>query len=383
MPQSIPAGLTRTHVLQALADLDAGVDHPFGQPTVYELLHEGKRYPPKAVVGLACRYSLGRVLLPEEFSGSEAPGQANFVLRKLGFTVVRKGESETVQDTDAARDWTEQEVRLIVADYFAMLEAELLGEPYKKSEHRKALIPLLAGRSDGSVEFKHQNISSVLVEFGLPYVEGYKPRGNYQGLLATEIESFLDQRPGFLEQLAAAPTLNPSTIKQPPSLDLSQIIVDPPEKIIAPSHTNKPWLSRKGQKIDFAEKDAADRKLGKLGEEFVYDLERHRLRVLGRDDLALKVEWVAQTIGDGLGFDILSFDETCASERMLEVKATGLGKFFPFYVTANEVRCSDDIPDQFHLFRVFNMGREPQIYILHGSLKILCQLEPILFRAVI
>ena len=34
--------------------------------------------------------------------------------------------------------------------------------------------------------------------------EGYKPRGNYQGLLATEVESFLDQRPGFLEQLAAA-----------------------------------------------------------------------------------------------------------------------------------------------------------------------------------
>jgi hypothetical protein len=79
----------------------------------------------------------------------------------------------------------------------------------------------------------------------------------------------------------------------------------------------------------------------------------------------------------------LSFDEADESERMLEVKATGLGKFFPFYVTANEVRCSDDIPDQCHLFRVFNMGREPQIYILHGSLKILWQLEPALFRAVI
>jgi len=310
-----------------------------------------------------------------------APGQANFVLRKLGFTVVRKGEPE--QDADAARDWTEQEVQLIVADYFAMLEGELQGEPYKKSEHRRALNPLLAGRSDGSVEFKHQNISSVLVEMGLPYVEGYKPRGNYQGLLATEVESFLDQRLGFLEQLAAAPTLNPSGIQQPPSLDISQIIVDPPEKIIAPSRTDKPWLSRRGQRIDFAEKDAADPRLGKLGEEFVYQLERHRLKEVGRDDLVSKVEWVAQTIGDGLGFDILSFDETCDSERMLEVKATGLGKFFPFYVTANEVRCSDDIPDQYHLFRVFNMGREPRIYILHGSLKILCQLEPVLFRAVI
>lgn len=109
----------------------------------------------------------------------------------------------------------------------------------------------------------------------------------------------------------------------------------------------------------------------------MYALERHRLKDAGRDDLALKVQWVAQTIGD-----VMSFDDADESERMLEVKATGLGKFFPFYVTANEVRCSDDIPVQYHLFRVFNMGREPQIYILHGSLKILCQLEPVLFRAV-
>ena len=139
----------------------------------------------------------------------------------------------------------------------------------------------------------------------------------------------------------------------------------------------------KGQKIDFAERDAANRRLARLGEEFVFNLERHRLREEGRDDLASKLQWVSQTIGGGLGFDILSFDETDESARMLEVKATGLGKFFPFYVTGNEVRCSEDIPDQYHLFRVFNMGREPKIYILHGSLNILCRLEPVLFRAVI
>src|SRR5271166_6159334 len=115
MPQSIPPKLTRTHVLQALADLDAGVDHSFGQPTGYELLHEGKRYPPKAVVGLACRYSLGRVLLPEEFSDGEAPGQANFVLRKLGFTVLHKGEDSGEEEQPAHKDWSEQEVGLIVA----------------------------------------------------------------------------------------------------------------------------------------------------------------------------------------------------------------------------------------------------------------------------
>ena len=59
-------------------------------PTGYELVHAGRRYPPKAVVGLACRDLLGRVLPPEEFSDGEAPGQANFVLRELGFAVEKK-----------------------------------------------------------------------------------------------------------------------------------------------------------------------------------------------------------------------------------------------------------------------------------------------------
>src|SRR5438477_10098479 len=95
MPQSIPKGLTRECILQALADLDAGMDHPFGAPTGYELVHEGRRYPPKAVIGLAFRHLAGRSLQPEEFSGGEAPGQANYVLRELGFTVEKKGEEPT------------------------------------------------------------------------------------------------------------------------------------------------------------------------------------------------------------------------------------------------------------------------------------------------
>ena len=383
MPQSIPPGLTPEHVLRTLADLDGGIDHPFGQSTGYELVHNDKCYAPKAVVGLACRYSIGRILSHDEFSGGEAPGQANFVLRKLGFTVARKGEDNAEEDKPAHKDWTEQEVGLIVTDYFDMLEAELMGKPFKKSDHRKTLAPKLLSRSEGSIEFKHQNVSGVLVELGLPYIEGYKPRSNYQGILAKEVESFLDNHPGFLDKLAAAPTLNPAQVQQISAPNLDQIIEDPPEKTIATKSTNKPWLSRKARKIDFAELDAANRGLGKLGEQFVFDLERYRLKAAGRDDLAQRVVWASQDIGDGLGFDIISFDDADDSERMIEVKATGLGKFFPFYVTNNEVRCSEDIPQQYHLFRVFDFGREPRLYILHGSLRELCQLDPVMYRAVI
>src|SRR5262249_6590498 len=168
MPQSIPRGLKKEHVIQALRDLEGGIDHPFGAPTGYELIYGDNRYAPKAVVGLACRYSIGRTLTPDEFSGGEAPGQANYVLRKLGFTVVRKGEEAAEEEKPIPKDWTEREVGLIVADYFTMLEKELLGKPFSKAEHRRTLSPRLDGRSDGSIEFKHANISAVLTGLGLP-----------------------------------------------------------------------------------------------------------------------------------------------------------------------------------------------------------------------
>jgi hypothetical protein len=90
---------------------------------------------------------------------------------------------------------------------------------------------------------------------------------------------------------------------------------------------------------------------------------------------------VTQTVGDGLGFDVLSFDAADDSEKLVEVKTTGLGKFFPFYVTATEVRCSEDQAETFHLFRVFDFAQSPRVYVLSGSLRRTCRLEATVFRA--
>ena len=86
------------------------------------------------------------------------------------------------------------------------------------------------------------------------------------------------------------------------------------------------------------------------------------------------------TCGDGVGFDVLSFDEADDSERFIEVKTTGLGKHFPFYVTANEVRCSEDCPDRFRLYRVFDFSRDPRVYVVGGALSRECRLEPAVYR---
>ena len=46
--------------------------------------------------------------------------------------------------------WTDEENDLIVADYFAMLADDISGRRYSKAEHRRALMPLLNDRSEGS-----------------------------------------------------------------------------------------------------------------------------------------------------------------------------------------------------------------------------------------
>ena len=91
MPRtSIPSGITREDVLRAIGDLTSGsVRHEFHESERYDLIHEGERYAPKAVVGVAARRLAGRLLKPADFSGGE--GSTCFrVLRKLGFTVERK-----------------------------------------------------------------------------------------------------------------------------------------------------------------------------------------------------------------------------------------------------------------------------------------------------
>ncbi len=78
-----------------------------------------------------------------------------------------------------------------------------------------------------------------------------------------------------------------------------------------------------------------------------------------------------------------SFDEEDESDLWIEVKTTNLGKYFPFYVSANEVKCSEAEPDRYHLYRLFAFKTQPKLYVLHGALPELCQLEAVQYRATI
>jgi hypothetical protein len=379
MPQAIPKGLTREHVIKAIADLDAGIDHSFGTPTGYELVHDGKRYAPKSVIGVAFRHITGEILGPDSFSGGEAPGQANFELRRLGFTVEAKTTDEPKELT--GKPWSDDECKLLIADYFTMLQLDLIGRKYNKAEHNRLLREKLTTRSKKSVEFKHQNVSAVLLKLGLPCIDGYKPAMNYQRSLVENVQAYLEANKAMLEMIMQAAADSPD--EPPPMSNWKKAFDAPPEEVPTTNDPREPWQASNARRVDFAKRDAENRKLGRLGERFAIALERNRLLDYGRDDLAKRVEWVSDARGDGLGYDVLSFDEVDDSERWIEVKTTAGNKYTSFFVTSNELRCSEAMARRYYLYRLFRFAHQPRLYVLHGALSAFCRLDPVVFKATV
>jgi hypothetical protein len=196
-----------------------------------------------------------------------------------------------------------------------MLADDISGRRYSKAEHRRALLPRLNDRSEGSVEFKHQNISAVLKGLGEDWIPGYKPAFNFQMTLVDAVVRWLALNPAWLGR---EPGLQPAGGLR----EAAQIWVGPP-----PTLSNQPppqeleqmlYIARK---FDVAGRDERNRALGRAGEERVLAHERAALRTAGRDDLARKVRWVSDEDGDGAGYDIASFGPD-GRARLIEVKTT-------------------------------------------------------------
>ena len=276
-----------------------------------------------------------------------------------------------------ALPWSITEIEATVAAYFAMLRLELAGLPYVKTEYNDQLRRLLMDRSKAAVEYKFQNISAVLVNHGHVYVKGYLPAQNYQRALETAVLEWLTGRNDIVETAQGSPVLDPHGPPTLPTFD--EILTDSPDPGRAP-RVSRPAVPAR---IDFVRLDAENRALGHRGEEFVFELEQRRLHDdERRPGLAKKVRWRARDDGDGLGYDILSFERN-GSDRLIEVKTTGSGKYFPFALTRNELSCSQQNAQTYRLYRLYEFGPAPRLYILAGALDQACNLTPTQYRATV
>jgi len=274
-------------------------------------------------------------------------------------------------------EWSRPEVEAIVDDYLSMLGSELAGTPYNKASHRRALLPRLNGRSPQSVEFKHANISAALIDAGFPYIAGYKPRFNYQSLLAEVLAEKLGDA-SQLQQVAEADADRPIVI--PEVDDILAVLHAPPPK---PRELDRVAETRRlpiRLATNYIEREARNRSLGSAGELFTLNYERARLIHGGQERLAANIEHTSRVRGDHAGYDILSF-EVSGAERLIEVKTTKYGAETPFFNSRNEVSTSEREAELYHVYRLHSFRSSPKLYMLPGAISVSCQLSPASFLA--
>ena len=88
--------VTHSNVLRAIREYDRlgpqefFAKHGFAPTTTYELIWEQRRYPPKAILGVAYEFATGKRLASSDFEGGKTG--AVKALEALGFTVRMKDQ---------------------------------------------------------------------------------------------------------------------------------------------------------------------------------------------------------------------------------------------------------------------------------------------------
>jgi len=142
-------------------------------------------------------------------------------------------------------------------------------------------------------------------------------------------------------------------------------------------------LKSQGESIDFTpriinhiQNNIENKRIGDLGERWVLNKEIEFLKKNGKSKLADKVKHIAKDQGDGLGFDILSFNLD-GSEKYIEVKTTKGSLNSTFYVSRNELERSKIEKEKYFLYRVYAYNENTEtanLLKIQGELTSICEI---------
>jgi putative restriction endonuclease len=96
---ALPDTLTAEQILDAARQFDTGRTHRFADSTGYDVIVGSRRYPPKAIVGIAAELMTGNEYRPDDFSGGL--GSKCFrLLEQAGYQIVEKDGAEPLREGD-------------------------------------------------------------------------------------------------------------------------------------------------------------------------------------------------------------------------------------------------------------------------------------------
>jgi hypothetical protein len=123
------------------------------------------------------------------------------------------------------------------------------------------------------------------------------------------------------------------------------------------------------KKADFNKQHEENLKLGKFGELQIVQFEIQNLIKNNRQDLAKQVEHSSDIHGDGLGYDIKSF-EIDGTDKFIEVKTTRKNDVDGFYMSSNEINVSKEKSQNYFIYRLYNVSEKEgkaDLYVYAGA----------------
>ncbi|MFC5707608.1 DUF3427 domain-containing protein [Aeromonas eucrenophila] len=417
------SGLTRDHILRAAETYQrlGGEVPTYQNSTVYDLLVGERRYPPKAILGLAAQELLGYEFPSSKFSGGLKSPCFN-ILETLGFTIVTKDVPLRLLPHHL---YSREEVAAILAPGTSFTPGAgswgLSGIISKAPGERDFVFFVTLGMhesndyddaltADGFLIWKSQNQQTPETPQIQRLVEHDESRHNvrlflrtskkedytYMGPLAFNDWDPLSKNPvhftwkllnwplpsniqtRFSEHVR--PALSPLYHPEPKQTQPGTLAEGSPPK--ATSKSGKGGKGVKGGIVDWAAREQRNRDLGHAGELLVIEHEKKRLCDGGRNDLASRVEHIALS-DSAAGYDIVSF-ELDGGERFIEVKTTTGPASTPFYISENEVAVSRQLQERFWLYRVHSYSREQnhgEFFSLKGAVEEGFNLLPVQYKA--
>ena len=332
------------------------------------LIFDGRdHFDSKAIVGAAVGHQHPKrgALKHNEFSGGEVTVVKK--LERLGFKVIEQGPGV---------DWTPEENAAIVAVYFDMLGIVARDEKLNKAAHNAALRERLQRRTRGSIERKFMNVTAALAEMSKPTLDGYAPNANIQDDLTPAIEEYVAKNSTVVEMIFQDLESSPDTIDE--NFDKAESLHLTQRSAASRRTRNQRSQSPRSSTLQGATKPTGSLAgRGKSGSFATRSTASPGLA--GRTSLR-KSNMSLRTRGDGLGYDIESFEED-GSPRRIEVKSTNAGASSPFMLSPNEVLRSLALGSSYRLYRVYSLRTRPKFFILTGSLERQLLLEACAYRA--
>lgn len=427
-------GLTRDDILKVFPgfSLDLAAHYGFKDSTDYDLVHDGKRYPPKAILGLAAERVVGRPLSADEFAGGEKSA-AFTILGRHKFDITPKSSSNSVPlDVSVAltryQRYTREEIARIFAPNYkftpgagswgisGIVESPkasrnfvfivTLGKPHPGNPYQDALTKdgflIWESQTQHTLEsevikklithdhqvnnihlFVRSSGSTNYVFVGLLEYWSHDEGTSNPVHFVWKVRSWDLTKSDFSRlELDVRDAIDPaySPVLSIPAL--SSLVEVAPPLLGQSKRGNGEKKGPINDNIDWAARDERNRHLGLAGEKLIFEYEIETLKRANRDDLAQQVKHIA-LYDSTAGYDILSFCRDGMPKR-IEVKTTQGPLHTAFYISINEVLASRENPENYWVYRVYGFdkkGSEAKFFKLHGDVEKCCELKPVSFRA--